>query len=68
MRRDHSNVNDLTSFYGLMRYNDFQNDPMGAIEGCNPPNNPAASISNRADLYNGTCVFEGFDWMVSTSG
>ena len=68
MRRDHAKIKDVSSLYSFMRYNDFQNDPLGSIEGCDPPNNPAGSISNRADLYNGTCVFDEYDWMVKTSG
>ena len=68
MRRDHGQITDLSSFYSFMRYNNYESDPLGAIEGCDPPNNPAGSIANRADLATGTCAFKDVDWMVVESG
>ena len=52
-----------------MRYNDFENDEFGQIEGCNFPN-PAGSIANRLDLAHPEmkCEFAEFDHMVRHSG
>lgn len=51
--RDHGTVTDLASMQKMMRYNDWQNDPLSAIPGCKgcfPANSPANSISSRFDL------------------
>jgi len=66
--RDQSKVTDLESMMQLMRYNDFESDPLGKVAGCQPVRTPAASIASRLDLSdpNGTCNFT--DHMVGHSG
>ena len=51
----------------LMRYNDFENDPLAEVDGCEQARVPAGSIANRLDLSdaNSTCAWDfGVDWMV----
>ena len=52
----------------LMRYNDFKNDALAEVKGCDEPRVPAGSIANRLDLSdaNATCAFSDIDWMVGT--
>jgi len=63
--RDQGNVKDEPSMIKLMRYNDFQNDPLGVVPGCPKPI-PAASIANRCDLTlaNSSCSWQPLDYMV----
>jgi hypothetical protein len=51
--RNHSMVHDLESMKRMMRYNDWQHDPLSAIPlcpKCSPPNSPTLAIANRGDL------------------
>ncbi|XP_037498950.1 putative phospholipase B-like 2 [Rhipicephalus sanguineus] len=48
-RRDHGRVTDPASMTGLMRYNDYTNDPFSSCN-CTPPYNPVYAISSRYDL------------------
>ena len=52
----------------LMRYNDFENDPLAEVDGCDQERVPAGSIANRLDLSdpNATCAFSDIDWMVGS--
>ena len=70
LRRDQSKVTGMDSLMKLMRYNDFENDPLAKVEGCNPPNIPAGAIANRLDLAdpNGTCIFAEHDHMIGHWG
>lgn len=49
-RRDHRKVTDLASMARLMRYNDFQHDPISSCN-CTPPYTSQYSISSRSDLH-----------------
>lgn len=51
-RRDAPNVVDQAGFQRLIRYNDFQNDPLStqACEGRNPPSSAENAIAARDDL------------------
>ncbi|ODM95390.1 putative phospholipase B-like 2 [Orchesella cincta] len=53
--RDHVNAKDVDSTIELMRYNDFQNEPLSRCN-CTPPYSAENSISSRNDLNpsNGT--------------
>jgi len=53
--RDQGKVEDLDSMMKLMRYNDFQNDPLSRCN-CTPPYSAENAISSRNDLNpaNGT--------------
>jgi len=53
--RDQGKVTDLDSMMKLMRYNDFQNDPLSRCN-CSPPYSAENAISSRNDLNpaNGT--------------
>lgn len=53
--RDHSKARDIDSMIEVMRYNDFQNDPLSRCN-CTPPFSAENSISSRNDLNpaNGT--------------
>ncbi|XP_067929268.1 putative phospholipase B-like 2 [Watersipora subatra] len=57
-RRDHVKVTDIKSMQKLMRYNDFQNDPLSKCN-CTPPYSAENAISARSDLNpaNGTYPF-----------
>eukprot|EP00455_Lapot_gusevi_P032362 TRINITY_DN3529_c0_g1_i3.p1 TRINITY_DN3529_c0_g1~~TRINITY_DN3529_c0_g1_i3.p1 ORF type:complete len:535 (-),score=171.08 TRINITY_DN3529_c0_g1_i3:144-1748(-) len=57
-RRDHTKVNSLETMQRLMRYNDFQHDPLAACD-CQPPYSAENAISARSDLNpaNGTYPF-----------
>ena len=57
-RRDQSGVSDVDSMIRLMRYNDYQNDPLSACD-CDPPYSAENAISARCDLNpaNGTYPF-----------
>ncbi len=71
MRRDHVGVRDLATLLALMRYNDWENDPLAVVEGCHPDGRtPAGSIANRMDLARpgDQCDFAEHDWMVVPSG
>ena len=67
--RDHGTIQDLDSFMKFMRYNDFKNDPLAKIEGCQPLAHPAGSIANRLDLSDPAmnCSFSEHDHMVVRS-
>ena len=67
-RRDHNKVSDVTSMMELMRYNDYTNDPLAEVDGCDEKRVPAGAIANRLDLsdINATCSFSDIDWMVGT--
>jgi len=58
-QRDQAKVNDLDSMIALMRYNDYQNDPLSRCEQCNPPYSAENAISARNDMNpaNGTYPF-----------
>lgn len=59
-RRDHGKVTDLHSVQRMMRYNDWQHDPLSAIQnctGCNPANSPMIGISSRGDLVPANATF-----------
>ena len=58
-QRDQSAIKDMDSMIRLMRYNDFQNDPLSRCEQCNPPYSAENAISARNDLNpaNGTYPF-----------
>ena len=47
--RDHSKVTNLTALFYLMRYNDFQHDPLSRCN-CSPPNTAEFAIAARCDL------------------
>ncbi|XP_060577603.1 putative phospholipase B-like 2 [Ruditapes philippinarum] len=47
--RDHMKVKDLESMQRLMRYNDFQHDPLARCN-CTPPYSAENGISARCDL------------------
>eukprot|EP01112_Ceratiomyxa_fruticulosa_P021360 TRINITY_DN7483_c0_g1_i1.p1 TRINITY_DN7483_c0_g1~~TRINITY_DN7483_c0_g1_i1.p1 ORF type:complete len:621 (-),score=132.57 TRINITY_DN7483_c0_g1_i1:102-1763(-) len=49
-RRDQGNVNTITDFMDIMRYNDWQNDPLSL-------NNPCYAIASRCDLSSGSNAF-----------
>ena len=51
-----------------MRYNDFENDPLAEVQGCDQVRVPAGSIANRLDLSdaNATCEFSDIDWMIGS--
>ncbi|WAR23064.1 PLBL2-like protein [Mya arenaria] len=57
-KRDHGKVTDLKSMQALMRYNDFQHDPLARCN-CTPPYSGENGISARCDLNpaNGTYPF-----------
>ncbi|XP_038075350.1 putative phospholipase B-like 2 [Patiria miniata] len=76
-RRDHHKVTDMESMIKLMRYNDFQHDPLSRCN-CTPPYSGENGISARSDLNpaNGTYPLEflgfrchgGTDMKVTSSG
>nr|XP_002119470.4 LOW QUALITY PROTEIN: putative phospholipase B-like 2 [Ciona intestinalis] len=47
--RDHSKVTDMNTMVKLMRYNDYQHDPLSACN-CTPPYSAENAISARNDL------------------
>jgi len=49
-RRDQSQVQDLTSMIALMRYNDYQDDPLSRCQLCSPPYSAENAISARNDM------------------
>lgn len=57
-RRDHSKVNDLATMVSMMRYNNFQHDPLSKCD-CDPPYSGENAIAGRSDLNpaNGTYPF-----------
>ena len=65
MARDQGNVVDEESMISLMRYNNFQSDPLAQVPGCPKPI-PAGSIANRCDLTlpDSKCEWQEFDNMV----
>lgn len=68
-RRDHLTVNDFKTLTKLMRYNDFQHDPLSKCN-CTPPYSACNAISARNDLNapNGTYPFHilGFGLLGAT--
>jgi len=49
--RDHAKVTNLTTMYELMRYNDFQHDPLAVCDICDPvEGNGIFAIAARGDL------------------
>ena len=48
--RDHVKIKDFDTFMEVIRYNDFENDPLSTIENCSPSANSAATISSRFDI------------------
>ncbi|XP_013380031.1 putative phospholipase B-like 2 isoform X2 [Lingula anatina] len=48
-RRDHVKVKDINSMIALMRYNDYQHDPLSRCN-CTPPYSAENAISARCDL------------------
>ncbi|XP_076033678.1 phospholipase B domain containing lamina ancestor [Oratosquilla oratoria] len=75
--RDHVKVKSIPSMIKLMRYNDYQNDPLSLCN-CTPPYSAENAISARSDLNpkNGTYPFGslghrshgGTDMKLTTSG
>ena len=67
-RRDHNKVSDVGTMMDMMRYNDFKNDPLAKVDGCDQKGVPAGAIANRLDLsdINATCTFSDIDWMVGS--
>ena len=60
-------VTDINTMMTLMRYNDFENDVMAEVDGCDEDRVPAGAIAGRLDLSddNATCTWGfGSDWMV----
>jgi len=59
-KRDHHKVIDMDSLTKLMRYNDYQHDPLSRCN-CTPPYTAEAAISARGDLnpVNGTYEIPG---------
>ncbi|XP_033828794.1 putative phospholipase B-like 2 [Periophthalmus magnuspinnatus] len=57
--RNQTAVTDINSMIRLMRYNNFNEDPLSKCEGCDPPANAENAISARSDLNpeNGTYPF-----------
>ena len=49
-KRDQSTVTDLDSMMKLMRYNNYQKDPLSRCELCSPPYSGENAISARNDL------------------
>lgn len=52
-RRNYTNVTDLPSMQALMRYNNWQNDPLSTIPDCtvcDPARSPMLAIASRGDL------------------
>ena len=49
-KRDQSTVTDLDSMMKLMRYNNYQKDPLSRCELCTPPYSGENAISARNDL------------------
>ena len=68
--REQSKIKDLDSFMSVMRYNDFENDPLASIQGCGPVPNPAGSLASRLDLSdpNVKCSFSKYDYMIGFLG
>jgi len=58
-RRDQSNVNDINSFFKLLRYNDFQNDPLSKGD-------PGNVIAYRGDLDKSNSCFGATDLKFSS--
>ena len=58
-KRDQGKVTDVDSMTRLMRYNNFEKDPLSRCDGCNPPFSAENAISARCDLNprNGTYPF-----------
>ena len=48
--RDHVKVHNVSTMYSLMRYNDFQHDPLSRCPTCTPQPNAKYAIASRADL------------------
>lgn len=57
-RRDQGDIIDATGFQSLLRYNDFQNDPL-STQGCsgNPPYSAENAVAARDDLNSPTGVY-----------
>jgi len=60
--RDHGSVTDLGSMIKLMRYNNYEEDPLSACD-CTPPYSGENGISARSDLNpaNGTYPFPALE-------
>uniref|UniRef100_A0A672RK58 Phospholipase B-like n=1 Tax=Sinocyclocheilus grahami TaxID=75366 RepID=A0A672RK58_SINGR len=52
-RRNQSLVTDIESMMRLMRYNNYEEDPLSRCDGCDPAQNGENSISARSDLNPG---------------
>uniref|UniRef100_A0A8C0Y3W7 Phospholipase B-like n=1 Tax=Cyprinus carpio carpio TaxID=630221 RepID=A0A8C0Y3W7_CYPCA len=52
-RRNQSLVTDIESMVRLMRYNNYEEDPLSRCDGCDPAQNGENSISARSDLNPG---------------
>ena len=48
-RRDHSFIQNITAMKRIMRFNDFEHDPLSRCN-CTPPFDPGSAISARFDL------------------
>lgn len=55
-RRDHGKVVDLASMARMMRYNDYQHDPISACN-CTPPYTSQYTISSRSELMDKDGVY-----------
>ena len=57
--RDHNKVVNVSTAYNLMRYNDFQHDPLSYCEGCLPSKkNSVYAIAARDDLNDQTGTYQ----------
>ena len=48
--RDHHKVHNVSTMYHLMRFNDFQHDPLSRCTQCRPEPNSFYTIASRGDL------------------
>jgi hypothetical protein len=69
LARDQGAVTDEGSMMALMRYNDFQQDPLAVVPGCPLPI-PAGSLASRCDLTlpGSECSWQALDYMVGHQG
>jgi hypothetical protein len=57
IKRQQGNVTDLAGVQKLIRFNEWQTDPLSECPGCTPKSNPMLSIASRGDL-----IPAGGDW------
>jgi hypothetical protein len=56
IKRQQANITDLAGVQKLIRYNEWQTDPLSECPGCSPKGNPMLTLAARKDLIpaNGT--------------